>query len=133
MACDSTEPIVALRELAECQLRDENCAGLVEPLHDGRVGVDGLFLIWAGAPRRLVSLGREEVLRSPRNSVQRTAILPLRDLRVSSACLSASALFGERDDAVELGIVALEAIKIHVRELARLHPASAHELGESRH
>ena len=75
-------PMVALGERAECELCDEDRAGVVETLHDGRFVVERLVLVEAGAPRRWIALHREQILRAPGDAVQRTAIFAARDLRV---------------------------------------------------
>ena len=79
--------------------------------------------------------GIHQILGAPRDAVQRAAILAGGDLQVRLLGLRQGQVAGERDDAAQLGVEALDAVQIDAREalggeLARLDPAR--ELGQRR-
>ena len=85
--------MVALRERAQRELRDEDGARFVEPRHDRRLVVERLILVESRAPRGRIAFHREQILRAPGDAVQRAAIFAARDLRVHVlALVSARAL-----------------------------------------
>jgi hypothetical protein len=126
-------PAIALRQGAEGELGHENGPRFVEALHDGGVVVEHLILIEARAPRGGIALYGEQILCAPGNSVQRTAILAARNLRVHVAGLLARALFREIHHKVQLRVVALETREIHLSQLGRLHFSRTDQLRQLRH
>ncbi len=102
-------------------------------LHHRGVDLDDLVAIWTGAPRGLVALHRQEVLRSPRYAVERTAILPARDLLVRRRGLTERSLLRDRDDRLQHRVEPLDAAQVHPRELRRRHLPTANQLGELGH
>jgi hypothetical protein len=72
--------------------------------------------------------GVQKILRAPRYAMQRAAIVSGGNLAVGLLGLRQSQVAGERDNAVQLGIEALQAVQIRAREalrreLARFDPA----------
>ena len=69
-----------------------------------------------------------KILPAPRDAMQRTAVVSGGDLAIGLLGLRKGQVPGERDDAVQLGIEALQAIQIQAREalrceLARFDPS----------
>ena len=129
----AAEPDVIECERAERELGDEHGAGGVETLDDGGIGLryaiaEGLRAIGGGDVG-----GVEQILCAPGNAVQRATIAAGGDLAIGLLGLLERMVFGERDDAAQRGIEALEAIEIDAGEplggeLARMDPAA--ELGD---
>ena len=113
----AAEPHAALRERAHRQLRDQHRAGIAQPLDDGRVEIDHLILVRRGAPGGLDALGGQQILRAPRNAVQRSAILAGLDLGVGRRRLLERELLGQRDHALQRVAVLLQTIEIDLRQL----------------
>ena len=107
----AAEPDVVERQRAEAQLRDEHRAGLGEPAHDR--GVRGRHAV----AERLGAVGRgdagrvEQVLHAVRDAVQRTAVLPGRDLGVGLLRLRQREVRRQRDDAAQLRIERVDALR----------------------
>ncbi len=106
------EPDVVQRESAQAELGQKDGSGVVEPLDDDGVGVRDPVPEGLGAPGRLDPLRVEEVLRSPRNSVERAAVLSRFDLRVRAAGLRQRQVFRQRDDALQLRIEPLDPLEV---------------------
>ena len=64
------EPAIALGERAEGQFGDEHRAGCIETLNDRGVVVEVLILEAACAPGSWIAFDCEEILATPRQSVQ---------------------------------------------------------------
>ena len=112
----AAEPVVALRQRAHRELRDEDRAGVAQPLDDGGVVVEDLILKRAGAPRRRDALGREQVLRAPGDAVKRPSVSAGADLAIGLRRLRQREILGQRDDAVQLRPVLLQPIEVHLRQ-----------------
>ena len=84
------KPLVAHRQRAQRELRNQHSARRIQPLHHRRVLIKRLVLEPARAPSRRIAFHRQQILRAPRNPVQRPAILPRRNLCIRFfACASA--------------------------------------------
>jgi len=127
------EPHVAPGEGAQAQLGHQHRTCLVEPLDNGRVLIDFLFLKRCRAPRCRVAANREQILRPPRDTVQRAPPGASGELSIGPARLLHRALLGQGDDAVQLGIVLFQAFKIQSGELHRRNLADADEVPELGH
>ena len=119
VARHTAEPLVALGQCAERQLGDEHGAGVFEPPRHGGLHVDRLILEYVGAPGGLVAGPGDQVLRAPGDAVQRTAISAGSDLAVGALRLLECEVLGERDDAIEQLVVALEPRQIELCEFDR--------------
>ena len=86
-----------------------------------------------GAPGRAGAASGEQVLRAPRNPVQRPAVAAGGDLPVRFRRLLQCAVLGERHDAVEPAAVALQAVQVDTRQFERRHLAAFHQARERRH
>ncbi len=125
----AAEPDVVEREGTHAELRDEHGAGGVETLDDGGIGLrnavaEGLRSVGGGDVG-----GVEQILCTPGNAVKRATIAAGGDLAVGLPGLRERLIFGERDDAVQRRVEALEAIEIDAGEplrceLARVNPAA---------
>ena len=103
-------------------------ARYTQALDDGRIFIDYLILVRSGTPRRFVAAHREKILCAPGNSVERPTIFSARNLSVGRSRLRESAILGQRDHALENGIVSLEPAEVHLRELERRNFSSPHEI-----
>ena len=92
-------------------LATSTAPAVIKALNYRRVFIERLMLESACAPRCRISLHRQQIFRSPRNSVERSAVFSCRDLRVGRPRLSECPLFGQRDDKVKLRVVALKSGK----------------------
>ena len=97
----AAEPLVAHRQRTQRQLGHQHGAGLLEPGRHGRLDVDHPVLERRRAPGRRVSGIGDQVLGSPGNAVQRTAILAGGDLRSAWAACFEREVLGERHDALQ--------------------------------
>jgi hypothetical protein len=88
------KPDISLRELAEGELGDQDGAGRVEPLHHGRGGIEHLVPEEGRSPGGGIARYRQQVLGTPRNAVQRPAILARLDLGVGRRGLAERPLLG---------------------------------------
>ena len=113
----SAEPPVAEGKLSRRELRDQDGPGLIQPFDDRGVVVEFLVLEGCRPPGRLVPPGGDDVFGSPGDTVQQAPVAPPGELRIDRPRLLESPLRGEGDDAVEDGVVALETIQVHRREL----------------
>ena len=102
----------------------------VEPLDHGGVFIDDLVLEAACAPGGGIAFDGEQILGAPGNAVQRAAVLARGDLVVGFSGLRQGAVFGEGDDEVQRGIVALEAGEVHLGQVDGGDLAAADEVGE---
>ena len=71
------------------------------------------------APRRRVALHRQQILRAPRNPMQRPAIIPRGNLRIGLLRLRQRPLLGERNNEMQLCVVPFEPVYIHLRQRQR--------------
>ena len=127
------EPEISLGQRAERGLGDQDRASLIESLDDGGVVVEVLRFEAAGAPCGGIALDREQVLASPRNSVQRSPVVAGGDLGVGLSSLFERPLLRERNDEVQSWIEALEAREVHLRELERVDLPCLHQLRQLPH
>ena len=104
----------------------------VSRVDDRRVVVEDLVLVRPGAPRRRDALGREQILRAPRDAVQRPVVAAGLDLAIRGGRLLEREILGERDDAVELRAVLLQARQIHPGEIGGADVARLDERRERR-
>ena len=105
-------------------------AGRIEALHDRRIGVEALIAVGRRPPGGGVLADREEILRAPRDAVQRAAIPTGADLPISGGRLGEGAIARQRGDAEELRVEALEPREVHRRQLGAADDAPPHEVGE---
>jgi hypothetical protein len=116
----------------EAQLGNEYGAGIVKTLHNTGILRGQAIAIWLGAVRSRYT-GRCQGGPSRPTAMQWASVVSGGDLAVGLLGLRQGQLAGERDDAVQLGIEALQAVQIDAckafrRELARFDPA-----GQLRH
>src|SRR5438270_2398674 len=97
IARHASEPFVSLGEGAQRELRYKYGSCFIKTLYHGGVFFDVLLLESGCAPGGAISLYREQVLRSPGQPMQGTAILAGCDLAVRLLRLCTCAIFGERD------------------------------------
>ena len=97
------KPLVAHGQRAERELGHQHGSGGIEPLDDGGVFVEGLMLEAARAPGGGIAFHGEQIFCAPGNAVERAAIVAGGDLVVGGLGLGERALFGERDDEMQLG------------------------------
>ena len=114
-------------------LANSTATGIAQQADDTGLLIDVLILVRARSPGGLVTLDRNDVLGSPRYAVQRAAVMPRGDLRVSLPRLGHGKIIEKRDDAVDLPVVLLEATQVHLGQLDRGHRASFEQLRELRH
>src|SRR5262249_48314349 len=102
--CLTAEPNVVQCQSTETELRDQYSASIVQLLHDGCIA------FWDAIAERLGSIRGadpccvEQILSSPRNAVQRPAILAGGDLFVRLLSLLEGEILGDRDDTAKLGV-----------------------------
>ena len=125
--------LIAAGQLAGRELGDQHRARVAQHLDDAGVVVERLLLERRRAPRGLVALDRDDVLRAPRNAVQRPLVLARRDLGVGALRLGAAVVVEERDDVVQQAVVAVQPREVHLGQLERGHLPRAHQLGEMPH
>ncbi len=125
-----TEPAVVHRERAQAEFCDEHGASCVEAFYDCGVLVEFLVFEAACAPRGGITRDSEQIFSAPRKPVQWTAMFSPGEIAVCFFGFCDGAVFGERDDEVQQGIVALEAVEIHLRERERRNLFRAHEFSE---
>ena len=124
----TAEPDVVQRQRAQAQLGHQHCARCIEPCCHGRV-----FLGYA-IPVRLRAVGRrnprriKQVLRAPRNAVQRPAIMSCGNLCIGLPRLLERVLPRQRNHAVQLLVESLQAVEVNLRQphgcdLPALNPA----------
>src|SRR6185312_6010702 len=89
----AAKPFVALRQRAQSEFGDKDRAGSVEPFDHGGVFINLLVFKSSCAPRGAISLNRQQVLCSPRQSMQRAAVLACRNFTVGLFGLRQRALF----------------------------------------
>src|SRR5712675_1260944 len=115
----AAKPYGPLCQRSQRQLRDQHRARFIQPLHHHSIFVDGLLPETRRAPRRAVSLHRQQVLRAPRQTMQRPAIFPRGNLPVCVASLHLRALLSKRHREFQQRVVSLEPPQIHFRKRAR--------------
>src|SRR5438045_2399671 len=84
-------------------------ASVMQPPGYGGLAVERLLLERGGPPGGRVAGVGDEVLRSPGDAVQRSAVAPGGNLAIGLLRLLQRQFLGERDDAVQGRIVLLEA------------------------
>ncbi len=99
-------PEVALRERSHGELGDENRAGGVEALNNFGVGFEVLIFEAACAPGGGIASDGEQIFATPRDAVQRAAMLVGGEFGVGCGSLLEGAIFGVGDDEVQAGIIA---------------------------
>ena len=103
-------------EAAQTELGDEHGSGVVQTLYDDGVLLGLAILEGFGAVGRRDSRGVQEILRAPRNAMQRPAILAGGDFFVGLLGLLHGKVASQRDHTVQLGIELLQSLQIDVRE-----------------
>src|SRR5581483_10330948 len=99
-------PEVTLCECAQRHLCDQHGSGRIQTLHDLGIVVELLMLESCRAPRGRVALPGEEILRTPRNSVQRPAIVSTGELAIRLRGLLERTLFRLGDHKLQQRVVA---------------------------
>ena len=123
-------PEIALRERAHGELGDEHGAGGIETLDDFGVFVEGLILEAGRAPGGGIAFDGEKVFGSPGDAVKRAAVVAGGEFAIGGGGLCERAVFGEGDDEVQRGVVALEAREVELREVDGGELAVAKKLAE---
>src|SRR2546427_97689 len=82
---------------------------ILQPASDRRLHIQLLLLERGGAPGGLVAGVGDQVLRAPWDAVQRPAVAPGGNLTVRLLRLFHRQVVGQRDDAVQDGVVLLES------------------------
>ncbi len=112
----AAEPDVVQCEGAQAQFGDQDCARIIQPFHDNRV--IGRHAI----SKRLGAIGRpnarriEEILRAPRDAMERATIAAIRDLTIGLLRSPKGGVTHESDDATELRIESLDPLQIQTRQ-----------------
>ena len=96
----SAKPLVAHRQRTQRELRDQNRSRLIQTLHHGRVFFESSGARILPRPTSSDNPSRQQVLRAPRNPMQRSAIKPRRDLLVRSLSLQQRPILQNRDHEV---------------------------------
>ena len=104
-------------ELHHRELPEKNRARLAELPHHGGVLVEHLILGGLGTPAGLDPRGREEILRSVGDAVERAAIAVLRNLALRRARLLPRHVRGHGRERVQLGTETPDAIQVRLGEL----------------
>ena len=91
------------------------------------------FSIRAGPPCRQDAFGGKQILRAPRDAVERTFVSSRPNLFVGLRCLCQREILGERHDVVQLRADSLEPIEIHLRQLCRADVAPSQKRCERGH
>jgi hypothetical protein len=89
----------------------EHGAGVAQALDDRRVVVDDLIDVRLTAERRANPFRGEQILRSPRNSVQGSTILARLDLAIGVRRLLPRQILGQRHVEVERWLITLQAAR----------------------
>ena len=123
----SAEPHVVERQRAEAELGDHHRAGLVQAMDHGGILVGHAVAERLGAPGGAHAGGVQQVLAAPGHAVQRSAVLAGGNLAVGLPCLFQCLFLHQRDHAQQLGVMALDAVDVDLRqalgtELARADP-----------
>ena len=113
------KPVVARCEFAGGELRHQHRACVAQHFDDTRVVVQHLILQRRRSPGGLVTLDRDDVLRAPRDSVQRSLVFARRDFRISLLRLRPRLVVQERHDVIELRVVTMQPLQIHLGQLER--------------
>ena len=113
----ATEPLIAACQFAGRKLGHEHRARLAQQAHDGCFRLERLAFERARSPLRGIAGYRNDVLASPRNPVQRSAVPARSDFAVGFARLVQRELVGEGDDEVESRVVVTEPRLIHFGQL----------------
>ena len=117
IACQSAVPgNSASRERVARELGDEHGPRIFQPLGDRRFHVDDAVPILRGAPGRGIARIGDDVLDSPRDSVQRSTIFFLSQFTVGLLRLFDREVVHEGDDALEQRIVAVKPVEIELRQ-----------------
>jgi hypothetical protein len=124
----AAEPDVVERQRAQAQLGHQHRAGIAQALHHRAVRRGHAIAVRLGAPGGGMPAVSSRSFTPHGNAVQRAAILAGGDLGVGGFRLLERQVAGERDDAAQLGVEALQAVEVDVGEalggeLARLDPA----------
>ncbi len=124
------EPLVAERELARRQLRDQNGPRFRKALDDGRIHVEDLRAKGLGSPSGRIAFRRDDVLAAPGNPVERAEVPARGDLGVGAPRLRHRQVLRESYDAVQERVVLLEPREIHLSELDGRCLSRSHQLRE---
>ena len=108
----AAEPDIVERQRAQAQLRHQHRARIVQPLHHRGVLRGNAVAERLGAIGCRNAGGIHQVLRAPRNPVERAAILAGGDLLVGLPGLRQRQVAGQRDDAAQLGVEALQSFEV---------------------
>ena len=128
----SAGPLIAERELAGRELRDEHGAGRVQPRDDRGVLIERLRRERRRAPARRRALRRDDVLDAVRNAVQRTEVAAGAQPPVRLGGFRHRTLFGQRGHAIQHAVVTLQSGQVHRRQFLRRHLPGAQQLREMR-
>jgi hypothetical protein len=128
----AAEPTVAIRERAQGQLRDKYRPGLFEPAGNSCFLVDLPILERCGAPGRRVAGVGDQVLRPPRNAVERAAIETGGQLGIGTGRLLQSQFLGKRDHALQKRVELLEPAEVQFRQLGRADLPRTDQRGQLR-
>src|SRR5579862_4553413 len=113
------EPDVVECECAEAQLRGQHGARGIEALDDGGIAGRYPLAVRLGSVGGADSSGVDQILRSPRNPVQRTAVTTSRNLPVGRAGGGERPLGSQRDHAAQGAVMARKALEIEMGQPLR--------------
>ncbi len=116
----TAEPDVIEGERAEREFGDENRARGMQALRDGGVFGGNAIAERFGPIGGANASGVEQVFCTPWDAVERTTVVSGGNLLVGLAGLREREFAGESDDAVELGIEALQAVEINIGEASEV-------------
>src|SRR6266849_4989070 len=104
-------------QLPSRELRDENSPSLFQAFDHSGISVDDAIPERRSTPRGRITTLRNEVLCSPRDSVQRAAVTTRRDFLIGFSCLFECQSFGNGDRAFEHWVEFLQPVKIELGQL----------------
>ncbi len=121
------KPEVALRQRAHGEFGHQHRARVAQPLDAGGVVFGHALHVRLGAPGGQNALGIEKILDSKRNTVQRPAILAGPDFPIGFGGVFERDVFGEGDEAEQLGRILLHAREVHLGQVCGRDRARAQQ------
>ncbi len=107
----AAEPDVVERERTQAQFRDQDGPCVFEAAHHGSVFGGNAISVGLRSVGGGDAGGVEQILRAPRNAVERPAVFSGGDFLVGGLRMGKGGVARERDDTVEFGIELLEAFR----------------------
>src|SRR6266566_705192 len=106
-------------QLSSRELRDEDSSSLFQAFDHSGISVDDAVPERRSTPCGRITTLRNEVLCSPRNSVQGSAVTTCRNFLIGLCCLFERQLFGNGDRAFEHWVEFLQPVEIELGQLQR--------------